>query len=254
MKRLLHALTLILMGCAAAGPVAAQEVTVFAAASLTNALTEVGERFAATGQGRIKPSFAASSGLAKQIENGSPAHLFISADLEWMDYLASRRLIDPASRMNLFGNSLVLIAPSDSKLSGVAIDSATSLAKLAGDGRIVTGDPDHVPVGKYARQAFQALGQWNQIEPKLARVDSVRAALALVERGEVPLGVVYATDAAMSRKVKVLATFPANLHAPVVYPAALVAAPPSPAAKAFLAFLAGPEAKGIFARHGFRLN
>lgn len=253
MKRLLTALSLILIACAAA-PVAAQEVTVFAAASLTNALTEVGERFAAAGRGRIKPSFAASSGLAKQIENGSPTQVFISADLEWMDYLAARKLIDADSRMNLFGNSLVLIAPLDSKLSGVAIAPGTALAQLAGDGRIATGDPDHVPVGKYARQAFQALGQWGQIERKLARVDSVRAALALVERGEVPLGVVYATDAAISKKVKVIATFPANLHAPVVYPAALVAGNATPAAKAFLAFMASPEAKGIFSRHGFKLN
>lgn len=241
------------LGGAVAGQ--AQEVTVFAAASLTNALNDVGEAFAAAGKGKIRTSYAASSALARQIEKGAPAQVFVSADLEWMDYLAERKLIAGASRVNLLGNDLVLVAPVDSPQGKVTIAPGLSFVGLAGSGgRIATGDPDHVPVGKYAKQAFEALGQWREVEPRLARLDSVRAALAMVERGEVPLGIVYATDAAVAKKVKVLAVFPGTLHAPVVYPAALVAGNETPAARAFLDFLAGPQAKGIFARHGFRLN
>ena len=236
------------------GGVEAQEVTVFAAASLTTALNEVGEAFAATGKGRIRASYAASSALARQIERGAPAQVFLSADLEWMDYLAERKLVVASSRVNLLGNELVLVAPMDSPLGKVNIAPGISVAAMAGDGRIATGDPDHVPVGKYAKQAFLALGQWREVEPRLARMDSVRSALAMVERGEVPLGIVYATDAASAKKVKVLAVFPGALHAPVVYPAALVAGNETPAARAFLEFLSGAQAKGIFARYGFKMN
>ncbi|MBI5165727.1 MAG: molybdate ABC transporter substrate-binding protein [Magnetospirillum sp.] len=250
-KRILAVLAVAVMPL---GGLRAQEVTVFAAASLTNAVTEVAEAYAAKGLGKVKASYASSSTLAKQIENGAPAHLFIAADRDWMDYLAARGRIDAGSRVDILGNALVLIAPAESALGAVRLAPATSLAKLAGDGRIATGDPDHVPAGKYARQAFEALGQWTEIAPKLARADSVRAALALVERGEVPLGVVYATDAAASKTVKVIATFPATLHAPIVYPAALVAGPDNRTARAFLAFIAGAEAKRVFARHGFTVN
>jgi molybdate transport system substrate-binding protein len=236
------------------GAAQAQDVTVFAAASLTSALEEVGEAFAATGKGRIRTSYASSSALARQIEKGAPARIFFSADLEWMDYLAERKLVTAGSRVNLLGNDLVLVAPADSALGKVTIVPGVSMTALAGGGRIATGDPDHVPVGKYAKQAFEALGQWREVEPRLARLDSARAALAMVERGEVPLGVVYATDAAVAKKVKVLAVFPGTLHAPVVYPAALVAGNETPAARAFLEFLASPHAKGIFARHGFKVN
>jgi molybdate transport system substrate-binding protein len=232
----------------------AQEVTVFAAASLTNALNEVGEAYAATGRGRIRVSYAASSTLARQIERGAPAQVFLSADQEWMDYLGTRRLVVPSSRVNLLANDLVLVAPTDSALGNVTIARETSIAAMAGGGRIATGDPDHVPVGRYVRQAMEALGQWSQVEPRLARMDSVRSALAMVERGEVPLGIVYGTDAAATRKVKVLAVFPGSLHAPVVYPAALVSGNESAAARGFLDFLATPQAKGIFTRHGFKVN
>jgi molybdate transport system substrate-binding protein len=253
-KRILAILAIAAVHLCGAGACRAQDVSVFAAASLTNAITEIGEKFAAQGLGGIKPAYAASSTLAKQIENGAPADVFMSADLEWMDYLAAKGLIVAASRVNLVGNTLVLVAPADANTPDIHIGSGVSIARLAGEGRIATGDPDHVPVGKYARQAFEKLGQWAEIEPKLARMDSVRAALALVERGEVPFGIVYATDAALSKKVKVVATFPDTLHPPIVYPAALVAGRDSAAGRAFMDFLSRPEAKGIFAKYGFKLN
>jgi molybdate transport system substrate-binding protein len=252
--KFLSSLAAAILWLAAAAEGRAQEVTVFAAASLTNALNEVGEAYAATGQGRIRVSYAASSTLARQIERGAPAQVFLSADQEWMEYLGTRRLVVPSSRVNLLANDLVLVAPADSPLGKVTITRETSIAAMAGGGRIATGDPDHVPVGRYARQALEALGQWSEAEPKLARMDSVRSALAMVERGEVPLGIVYGTDAAATRKVKVLAVFPGTLHAPVVYPAALVSGNETPAARGFLDFLGTPQAKGIFTRHGFKVN
>jgi molybdate transport system substrate-binding protein len=229
----------------------AADVLVFAAASTTDALNEVAEMFAAKGMGHVRSSYAASSTLAKQIERGAPADIFLSADLQWMDYLQDRKLIVAGSRANLFGNTLVLIAPAGARTAEIKLDD---LARLLGDGRLATGDPDHVPVGLYARQALEKLGQWQAVEPRLARAGSVRAAMALVERGEAPFGIVYATDAAASGKVKVVAAFPAALHDPIVYPVALVAGHETPAAKDFLAFLASAEAKGVFVRHGFKLN
>jgi molybdate transport system substrate-binding protein len=253
-SRILSFLAAALLWLATAAVAKAQDVTVFAAASLTNGLNEVGEAYAASGKGRVRVSYAASSTLARQIERGAPAQVFFSADREWMDYLAERRLVLPSSRVDLLANDLVLVAPADTPMGAVTIARDTSLAALAGDGRIATGDPDHVPVGRYARQALEALGQWSQVESRLARMDSTRSALAMVERGEVPLGIVYATDAAATRKVKVLAVFPGTLHAPVVYPAGLVAGNETPAARGFLDFLGTPQAKGIFIRHGFKVN
>lgn len=232
----------------------AEEVTVFAAASLTSALNEIREKFLGKGGDTLRVSYAASSTLARQIENGAPAHVFVSADLEWMDYLEGKGLVDGASRLNLLGNMLVLIAPAGSRLTNLRLEVDNSIMDALGDGRMATGDPDHVPVGKYARQAFETLGQWKAVEGRLARMDSVRSALAMVERAEVPLGIVYATDAAVSSKVKVVATFPGALHAPVIYPVALVKGRESPAARAFIAFLQGNEAKGIFTKYGFKLN
>lgn len=235
-------------------PAQAADVTVFAAASTTNALNEIGELFKAkTGTG-MRASYASSSTLAKQVEQGAPADVFLSADLQWVDYLDGKKLIIHDSRINLLGNVLVLIAPSDSKLTPVKVEKTTNLLPLLGDGRLSTGDPDHVPVGIYARQAFQAMGQWTAIQTRLARAESVRAALALVERGEAPLGVVYATDAAVSKKVKVLGTFDESLHDQVIYPAALISGHDTPEAKAFLAYLGSAEAKGVFAKYGFKLN
>lgn len=231
----------------------AETVTVFAAASLTNALTEIGNMFAGKGSGTITPSFAASSTLAKQIENGAPANVFISADEAWMNYLSEKRLIVPDSRFDLLGNRVVLVAPADATLE-VDIKPGFPLAELLGEGRLATGDPDHVPVGKYAKTALEKLGVWGRIEGKLARADNVRAALALVERGECPLGVVYSTDAAISKKVKIVGTFPEGSHPPVTYPAALIKGKDTPDARSFLTFLKTPEAKAVFEKYGFTVR
>jgi molybdenum ABC transporter, periplasmic molybdate-binding protein len=253
LKRLLGAAAALALTFGAATASAA-DVTVFAAASTTNAVNEIGELFKAkTGNG-IKPSYASSSTLAKQIEQGAPAQIFLSADLKWADYLSERKLLAADSRTNLLGNTLVLIAPADSATAAVQIGKDTDLVKLLGDGRLSTGDPDHVPVGIYARQALENMGQWKALEPKLARAESVRAALALVERGEAPLGIVYSTDAAVAKKVKVIGTFPESLHDTIIYPVGLVAGQESPEAKDFLAFLKSNEAKGVFAKYGFKLN
>jgi molybdate transport system substrate-binding protein len=245
MKRVFVMAVALLLASAAR----AEDVMVFAAASTTNALNEIGEGFAAKTGHRMVASYAASSVLAKQIEQGAPAAVFLSADRKWMDYLADRKLV--TGRVNLLGNALVLIAPADSTLATVELKS---LGGLLGNGRLATGDPDHVPVGLYAKQALETLGQWAAVAPRLARAESVRAGMALVERGEVPLGIVYATDAAVSQKVKVVATFPGTSHEPIVYPVALVAGRDGAAAWAFLDHLHSAAAKGIFARHGFKLN
>ncbi len=232
----------------------ADDVLVFAAASTTNALDEIAALFSAKGLGFVKGSYASSSTLAKQIEQGAPADIFLSADQQWADYLAGKNLIVPASRSNLLGNTLVLIAPVEAKTPAITIDKSLDFTALLGEGRLSTGDPDHVPVGIYVKQALQNLGQWQKVEPKLARADSVRAALSFVELGESPYGVVYSTDALVSKKVKVVATFPAALHDPVVYPVALVSGRNNPTAKAYLDFLKGPEAKAVFEKYGFKVN
>ena len=227
------------------------EVTVYAAASTTDALNEIGALFAAEGKGKLAPSYAASSTLAKQIENGAPAQLFISADEKWADYLSDKKLL--SDRINLLGNHLALIAPADSKAE-LGIVPHMPLALLLKDGRLSVGDPDHVPVGIYTKAALEKLGIWAEIEPKLARADSVRAALAFVERGECPLGVVYTTDAAIDPKVRIVAVFPEDSHPPIVYPAALVAGHETPAARAFFDFLQSPAAKDVFRKYGFVLK
>ncbi len=236
-----------------AGTATAQEVVVFAAASTTNAISDIARLFEAEGRGRVVASFAASSTLAKQIEQGAPAHLFLSADVKWADYLADEGLIETSTRCDLLGNRLALVAPAD---SAVALTMATGVdvAGVLGDGRLATGDPDHVPVGGYAKQALESLGVWHDIEPRLARADSVRAALAMVERGEVPLGIVYSTDAAVSAKVRTVALFPADSHAPVVYPLAVVAGGVPAQARAFYDFLKSPAAAAVFRRYGFQVN
>lgn len=231
----------------------ADEITVFAAASLTNALNDAGRAFEQKEQHTVRFSFASSSTLAKQIENGAPANLFLSADLDWMDYLDRRKLIAEGTRTNLLGNRLVMIAPAD---SAVKVDLKPGIdlpGQLAG-GLLATGDPDHVPAGKYARQALEKLGVWKGIEGRIARADSVRAALALVERAECPLGVVYATDAAASAKVKVVGVFPEDSHPPIVYPAAIVKDKGTPAAERLIEFLQSPAARPIFEKHGFAVK
>ncbi|MBI5121632.1 MAG: molybdate ABC transporter substrate-binding protein [Rhodospirillales bacterium] len=232
----------------------AENVVVFAAASLTNALDEIGERFTAKSGNKMVASYAASSALAKQIEQGAVAQVFASADLKWVDYLQDKKLINPETRFHLLGNTLVMIAPSDSKLEKMEITPKTDIAKLAGNGKIATGNPDSVPVGLYFKQAMEKAGQWKDVEPKVARADSVRAALALVERGEAPIGIVYETDAAISKKVKIIGAFPGTMHDPIIYPFALIAGQERPSARAFLDYLKTNEAKGVFARHGFKIN
>lgn len=232
-------------------------LTIFAAASLQDALRvlEPAWRAAAPGNPPLRLSFAASSALARQIEQGAPADLFLSADEPWMDYLAARSLIVPATRISPLGNALVLVAPADSPLRELALGRGTDLAALLGPGRLATGDPAHVPVGRYAQAALEWLGQWPAINPRLARADNVRAALLLVERGEAPLGIVYATDARASPGVKVIGTFPAESHPPVRYPFAVTRrAAANPQARPALAFLAGPAAAAQWQRFGFTLR
>ncbi|MBC7953984.1 MAG: molybdate ABC transporter substrate-binding protein [Rhodospirillaceae bacterium] len=253
LKRFLGAAAGLAMGLSAM-TAHAEDVLVFAAASLTNALNEIGEQFTTKTGHTLKASYAASSALAKQVEQGAPAQVFASADLKWMDYLASQKLINPDTRFNLLGNTLVLVAPLESKLDKVELSPKTNIAALAGDGRIATGNPDSVPVGLYFKQAMERAGQWQAVAPKIAAADSVRAALAFVERGEVPLGVVYATDAAVTKKVKVVGVFPDAMHDPIVYPFALITGKETPGAKALLEFIRTNQAKGVFAKYGFKVN
>jgi molybdate transport system substrate-binding protein len=225
---------------------------VLAAASLTDAMEAVGaEYFATTGE-RVRFSFASSSTLARQVEAGAPAAIFVSANGEWMDYLALRGLIEAETRAAPIGNSLVLVAPADSPLTEVNVDSSLDLAALLGpDGRLAVGDPAHVPAGQYAEAALKALGLWDAAEPRLAPALDVRAALALVERGETPMGVVYATDAGASAGVKVVGVFPAASHPPVTYPFAILAGARTPAAERFLAYATGEPGLAVFERYGF---
>ncbi len=231
---------------------AAGKITVFAAASTTDALTEVGAAFAKETAIEMVPSFASSSTLAKQIEEGAPADLFISANEKWMDHLADKALIVADSRADLLGNDLVLIAPADSPLDTVTIAPGLDLATQLDGGRLSVGDPDHVPAGQYARAALEHLGLWASVEPALARQNDVRSALALVERGETPLGIVYSTDAAASKGVKTVGVFPKDSHPPITYPVALVK--DSDAGRKFVAYLSSDTAKAIFSRHGFTVN
>ncbi|MEG9884712.1 MAG: molybdate ABC transporter substrate-binding protein [Hyphomicrobiales bacterium] len=235
-----------------ASAVRASTVTVFAAASLTDAMTAIAQSFAAATGDRLRLSFAASSTLARQIAAGAPADLYISANRRWMSWLAWRTLLAPDSRHDLLTNDLVLIAPLDSPLGSFDMTAKTDLAGLLGDrDYIAVGDPDHVPAGIYAKQALESLGQWKTIEPHLARADNVRAALALVERGEASLGIVYKTDAAIARDIKVLASFPRDSHSPIAYPVALIRGHETPASIQCLTWLLGDEAGAIFSRYGF---
>jgi molybdate transport system substrate-binding protein len=232
----------------------AQALTVFAAASLTDAMKDVSALWIKAGHPALTLSFGASSTLARQIEQGAPAALFASADEKWMDYLAEKNLIAADTRKDLLGNDLVLVVPADKPLH-VTIGPDFDLLNLLGpDGRLATGDPAHVPVGIYAEQALRKLGWWDKVAPRLARTDDVRAALLLVERGEAPAGIVYATDAAVSKAVMVAGTFPASSHDPVSYPFAVVKSHDSPDARALMDFLAGPQARTVFAQRGFKVE
>lgn len=228
----------------------ARPVVVFAAASLRNALDRIAKDWQAKSGIETTLSFAASSAIAKQIEQGAPADLFISADLKWMDWLAERKLIDPATRKNLLGNALVLIAPRDSAVS-LKIEKGFALAAGLGDGRLAMGDPKSVPAGTYGQAALTRLGVWDQVAGKVAAAENVRVALTYVARGETPLGIVYATDARSEPKVKVVDTFPADSHPPIVYPIAVTASSTSAAAKELLAYLSTPDAAKVFEDEGF---
>jgi molybdate transport system substrate-binding protein len=232
----------------------AQELTVFAAASLTDAMKDVSAQWVNAGHRPLRMSFGSSSTLARQIEQGAPADLFASADEKWMDYLAEKKLIVAGTRKDLLGNSLVLVVPGD-KPRHVTIDAGFDLSGLLGpSGRLAVGDPAHVPVGIYAEQALRKLGLWDSIQPKLARTDDVRSGLLLVERGEAPAGIVYATDASVSKGVMVAGTFPPNSHDPISYPFALTKNGDTAEARALLAFLAGPQARTVFVQRGFKVE
>lgn len=245
--RLLLALCLLLAPLTAE----AQQLTVFAAASLTDALQDISASWAKAGHPPLRLSFGASSTLARQIEQGAPANLFASADERWMDYLANKQLIVADTRKDLLGNDLVLIVPAN-KPQHVTIGPGFDL--LGPNGRIATGDPVHVPVGLYAQQALKKLNLWDAASPRLARTEDVRAALLLVERGEAPVGIVYGTDAAASKAVMIAGTFPAYTHEPVSYPFAVVKSGDTPEARALMTFLSGPEERAIFEKRGFKVQ
>jgi molybdate transport system substrate-binding protein len=225
------------------------ELLVFAAASLTNVLGELSSAWTAASGVTVRNSFAASSVLARQIEAGGRADAFISADQEWMDYLQSRNLIDKTTRRNLVGNRLVLIAPADSPLQ-LKIAPGFDLAGVLGKRRLATGDPGTVPVGRYARSALVSLGVWDEVQDRLVRADNVRSAMTFVALGEVPLGIVYATDAQVDPKVRIVDMFPANSHPPISYPGAALKGSRAQAGE-FLEFLASPQAREIWVKHGF---
>ena len=227
-----------------------QPVLVFAAASLKNALDDVTARYGRETSKRVSVSYGASSAVARQIEAGAPADLFVSADLDWMDYLQSKKLIKRETRSNLLGNRLALIAPRASTAT-VAIGPGFPLTELLGDGRLAMADPRAVPAGKYGRAALESLGVWPAVEKRLAPAENVRAALALVSRGEAPLGIVYQTDAAADPNVRIVGTFPEHTHPPIVYPVALIAESMNPDAPSFLTYVRSPAARPLWEKQGF---
>ncbi|MCA3559831.1 MAG: molybdate ABC transporter substrate-binding protein [Aestuariivirga sp.] len=229
---------------------AAGKVNVFAAASLKNALDEVSAAWKAASSKETANTFAASSALARQIEAGAPADIFISADLDWMKYLSGKKLIAESSMVKLLGNTLVLVAPAGSR-AAVTIAPGFDLAGVLKGGKLAICDVKAVPAGKYGKAALEKLGVWDKVEGSLAQAENVRAALKLVSAGEAPAGIVYRTDANEEKKVKVLGAFPPDTHPEIVYPAALVAASKSPDAAEFLAFLQSDKAHDIFRAHGF---
>lgn len=236
-----------------AGPLRAADITVFAAASLKNALDDAVKRYGTKTGRKVVVSYAASSALAKQIELGAPADIFFSADLDWMDLLQRKALIDVASRHTLLGNTLVLIAPKDSIVSLPMEENLPLLQALGPDGRLAMASVDSVPAGRYGKAALIYLGVWDAVAPRVAQADNIRAALAFVAKGEAPLGIVYGTDARAEPAVRVVATFPAESHPKIFYPVALVAGA-RPEARGFLEFLLSPEAAPAFEAQGFSVE
>lgn len=250
-NRLLALFSLAFMLAAAPQLAAAQEtLTIFAAASMKNALDDTNAAFTKATGIKVTASYAASSALAKQMESGAPADVFISADLNWMDYVAGKNLIKADSRYNLLGNKLVLISGKDSKIENVKIEQGFDIAKLAGDGRIAVADVKAVPAGLYAKAALEKLGSWTAAEPKLAQAENVRATLAFVARGETQIGIVYETDAKVEPAVKIAGYFPDGSYPPVTYPVAATVNAKADAAK-YLDFLRSAPAKAIFEKYGF---
>jgi molybdate transport system substrate-binding protein len=230
---------------------AQNNVVVFAAASLKNALDEIAANWSKdTGKPVPRISYAASSALAKQMEQGAPADMFISADLDWMDYVQAKNLIKIDSRFNLLGNKIVVIAPRDSKTTNLVL-KGDDLAKALAGGRLSMANIDAVPAGKYGKAALEKLGAWNAVKDSIAQAENVRAALLLVGRGEAPLGIVYSTDAAAEPNVRIVATFPADSHPPIIYPAALTKESSNADAKAFFDFLRSAKARTSFEKQGF---
>jgi len=244
-------LLLSLLAAATLGQAAlAKAPLVFAAASLQESLNAVADAWAARHHERPTLSFAASSALARQIDAGAPADIFISADEPWMDDVQKNGLVAPGTRVSFLANTLVLVAPAGTP-GAMAIKPGFPLARALGDGKLAMADPDSVPAGKYGKAALTALGVWPQVEARVVRGDSVRAALAFVERGEAPYGIVYATDAFASKKVRVAGVFPRSSHAPITYPIARLSAGGSPDAEAFRLFVLSKEGRAIFRKYGF---
>jgi len=242
---------LLVVGAGIVSAARADDVVVFAAASLKDALDAINTDWQNASGKHATISYAASSALAKQIEAAAPADVFISADLDWMDYVAKKDLIVTASRHNLLGNVLVLIAPSDSKAGPVDIKQDFPLANLLGGGKLAMADPASVPAGKYGKAALTKLGVWDAVSGAVAAAENVRASLLLVARGEAPYGIVYKTDAAIEPKVKIVGTFPADAVPPIIYPIAKVASSKNPDAAAFISYLSGPDATKQFEHYGF---
>src|SRR5690554_1805907 len=244
--------TMALLFCGMQGTAASDRpLTVFAAASLKESMDEAAAAYGTSTGQRVRVSYAASSALARQVAQGAPADVFVAADLEWMDWLQSRGLVDAGTRSELFGNTLVLVAPATAAAEPFVLRHGLDLRPLLGDhGRIALGMVDSVPAGRYARAAFASMGMWDTLERRVAGVENVRAALMLVARGEAPLGVVYGSDALSAPRVRVLATFPPGSHPDIVYPAARVVASSHPHAGPFLRWLQGRDAGAIFRSHG----
>lgn len=228
-----------------------KELVIFAAASMKNALDEASAAFVKkTGKPAPRLSYAASNTLAKQIESAAPADVFVSADLDWMDYLARKKLIRPETRVSLLGNRIVLVAPKDAA-KPVTIAPGFNLATALGTGKLAMGNVDAVPAGKYGKAALEKLGAWDGVKGQIAQADSVRTALLLVSRGEAPLGIVYQTDAAADPNVTIVGTFPEDSHPPIIYPVAVTKESSNGDATAFVAFLRSPEARPLFEKQGF---
>jgi molybdate transport system substrate-binding protein len=227
-----------------------RDLVVFGAASLKNALDDANAHYQHDAGHKVVVSYGASSALAKQIENGAPADIFISADLDWMDYVAERKLTKPDTRFNLLGNKLVLVAPANSTVD-LTIAANFPLAQALGNGRLAMADPSSVPAGKYGKAALEALGVWASVADKIAPAPDVRGTLVFVSRGEAPLGIVYQTDAAADKGVKIVGTFPESTHPPIIYPIAVTMASTHPDAAGYVGFLKSPSAKPAFEKQGF---